>query len=281
MHSHAVNASSARTPAGRLTIVVAGMIAGDPCQGGATWAVLQYLLGLRELGHDVHFIEPVAANKLQPHGASLSQSTNAAYFRHVVQAFDLESRAALLVAGTQDTEGRSYDSLRTLAARADLLINISGMLTDPALTEPIPVRVYLDLDPGFNQLWYTAEGLDVGFDGHTHFVTIGLALSDPNCAIPTCGRPWISTLQPVVLSEWPPAESLTRDAFTTVANWRSYGSVHHDGLFLGQKAHSLRPLIDLPAHTLPRQHCQLPSLQKLHSRQFGKTLPAHRADRSS
>ena len=50
------------------------------------------------------------------------------------------------------------------------------MLADPALTEPIPVRVYLDLDPGFNQLWCAAEGIDVGFDGHTHFVTIGPAL---------------------------------------------------------------------------------------------------------
>ena len=249
------------------------MIAGDPCQGGATWAVLQYLLGLRQLGHDVHFIEPVAANKLQPHGTSLSQSTNAAYFRHVVQAFDLESRAALLVAGTQDTEGRSYDSLRTLTARADILINISGMLTDPALTEPIPVRVYLDLDPGFNQLWYTAEGLDVGFDGHTHFVTIGPALCEPNCAIPTCGRRWIATLQPVVLSEWPPAESLTRDAFTTVANWRGYGSITYKSVFYGQKAHAWRELMTLPDKT-PQQFVVALSIHPAETRDL-EQLAAH------
>ena len=160
----------------RLTIIVAGMIAGDPYQGGATWAVLQYILGLRQLGHDVHFIEPIAADKLQPRGTSLSCSANAAYFRSVMRQFDLESRAALLLAGTQHTVGLPYDDLRTVAAESDCLINISGMLADPALTEPIPVRVYLDLDPGFNQLWYAAEGIDVGFDGHTHFVTIGPAL---------------------------------------------------------------------------------------------------------
>ena len=74
----------------RLTIVVAGMIAGDPYQGGATWAVLQYVLGLRQLGHDVHFIEPVAANKLQPGGTTLSSSANAAYFRSVMRQFGLE-----------------------------------------------------------------------------------------------------------------------------------------------------------------------------------------------
>jgi len=245
---HAVNVSP-RTPGGRLTIVVAGMIAGDPFQGGATWAVLQYLLGLRQSGHDVHFIEPVARHKLQPRGASLSRSTNAAYFRQVVHDFDFEARAALLLAGTQETEGRSYDSLRALAARADLLINISGMLTDPALIESIPVRVYLDLDPGFNQLWQAAEGLNVGFDGHTHFVTIGPALEEADCAIPTCGRRWIASRQPVVLSEWPPAARLAHDAFTTVANWRGYGSITYKDVFYGQKAHAWRELMALPAKT--------------------------------
>jgi hypothetical protein len=232
-----------------LTIVVAGMIAADPYQGGATWAVLQYVLGLRQLGHDVHFIEPVAATKLQPRGANLSCSTNAAYFRSVMRQFDLEACAALLVSGTQETLGLPYDRLRALAARSDLLINISGLLADPALVEPIPVRVYLDLDPGFNQLWHAAEAIDVGFDGHTHFVTIGPALGRADCVIPTCGRHWIATRQPVLLSEWPPAERVTHDAFTTVANWRGYGSITHNGVFYGQKAHAWREVMALPDKT--------------------------------
>ena len=48
------------------TIIVSGMIAADPGQGGATWAVLQYVLGLRRLGHDVHFIEPIPPASLPP-----------------------------------------------------------------------------------------------------------------------------------------------------------------------------------------------------------------------
>jgi hypothetical protein len=66
-----MNASSQRRPTGGRAIVVSGMIGGDPCQGGATWAVLQYILGLRQLGHDVCLIEPVAPNKLQPRGTDL------------------------------------------------------------------------------------------------------------------------------------------------------------------------------------------------------------------
>jgi hypothetical protein len=57
--------------------------------------------------------------------------------------------------------------------QCDLLINISGMLTDPRLIASIPRRVYLDLDPAFNQLWHAVEGIDIGLEGHTHFVTVG------------------------------------------------------------------------------------------------------------
>ena len=45
------------------------------------------------------------------------------------------------------------------------------------------------------------------------------------------------------------AERLERRALTTVGHWRSYGSIHHDGVQYGQKAHSLRPLVDLPRRT--------------------------------
>lgn len=46
--------------AGGRCILVSGMIACDPHQGGATWAILQYVLGLRGLGHEVYLVEPIA-----------------------------------------------------------------------------------------------------------------------------------------------------------------------------------------------------------------------------
>src|SRR5882672_9938551 len=106
------------------------MMAGDPGQGGATWAVLQYVLGLRQLGHDVHFVEPVPASKLRPARATLSDSTSASYFRAVVHQFDLEARATLLLQDSTTTVGGPYEALRVFAGHADLLVNISGVLTD-------------------------------------------------------------------------------------------------------------------------------------------------------
>src|SRR4051794_6658601 len=119
------------------------MLAGDPGQGGATWAVLQYVLGFRRLGHDVCLVEPVAG--------ALAGTERARYFREVVQDFGLHP-AALLRAGTRETVGLSYDDVLRVARRADVLFNVSGMLADPALLERVPRRVYLDLDPAFVQL---------------------------------------------------------------------------------------------------------------------------------
>jgi len=227
----------------RLKILFSGMVAGDPCQGGATWAVLQYVAGLRSLGHEVLLVEPVAGGRLD------EDPRIASYFEGLPL---LEGRAALLDEASGRTLGLPYEQVAEFARGSDLLINVSGMLRDERLLEPIPVRAYLDLDPGFNQVWHQT-GHDVGLNLHTHFLTVGLAVGREGCRVPTCGRTWIHTLPPVALEHWPRWElAPDADAFTTVGHWRSYGSIEHDGVHYGQRAHSLRRLIDLPGRTSAR-----------------------------
>ena len=208
-----------------MRVLVAGMVAGDPGQGGATWAVLQYLRGLERLGHDVVLVEPVPDLRAD-----------------VVDYFDSLGlrRAALLRAGTRETAGMPYGDLAAFGA--DVLINVSGMLRDPELTRAVPVRLFLDLDPVFVQVWH-AQGADVGMGGHTHHATVGHGLAESPVPV---DRDWIATVPPVVLDDWPVAGAIEHDAWTTVGNWRSYGSVEWDGVAYGQKAHSVRRLIELP-----------------------------------
>jgi hypothetical protein len=77
-------------------------------------------------------------------------------------------------------------------------------------------------------------------------VTVGGCIGQDDCPIPTCGLDWTPTLPPVVLDRWPAAKHPPRHPFTTVANWRGYGSVVADGVHYGQKAHSLRELLGIP-----------------------------------
>jgi hypothetical protein len=223
----------------KLKIIVSGMVAGNPGQGGAAWAVLQYVLGLLRLGHDVYLIEPINDEQLEPASA---------YFRNIVRDFDLEARCSLLVRGTTRTVGLPYPALRAIAQNATVLLNVSGMLHTSELIETIPYRVYLDLDPAFNQLWQT-QGIDMHFSAHNYFVTVGNAIGLPQCPIPTCDVQWITTFQPVILQHWPVAGATAYNGFTSIANWRGYGSIEHNNVFYGQKAHSLRAFIDLPNRT--------------------------------
>jgi hypothetical protein len=223
-----------------LRILFSGMVAGDPEQGGASWSVLQYLLGFRALGHKVRLVEPV--DRLDPHVVS--------YFKRLVSDFGLEGEATLLGRGHQETVGARYEELTAWAGEADVLFNVSGMLRDEELVGPPPLRVFLDLDPAFNQLWHD-EGIEMGFDLHNRFATVGLGLGEPECLVPTCGREWIRTLPPVFLPRWE-RDTAPGSAFTTVGNWRGYGSVELEERRYGQKAHSLRKLLALPQLTSER-----------------------------
>ena len=53
--------------------------------------------------------------------------------------------------------------------------------------------------------------------------------------------------RPSVLDRWPVAEGPGDGSFTSVGNWRGYGSVEHGGVHYGQRAHSMRRLMELPS----------------------------------
>jgi hypothetical protein len=197
--------------------------------------VLQYLLGFRALGCDVWFVEPV------------SSTAGDDYVAFVMERAGLADRWAL-IAPDGSVRGLDRARLNAIAGRADVLVNVSGMLTDVAVLDQVPVRVFLDLDPGFIQLWHV-QGVDMHLDLHTHFATISDAVGRPGGMIPDCGKDWLLTLPPVVLSEWPFADEFERRALTSVGHWRGYGSVEHEGVRLGQRAHSVRPLAALPRHS--------------------------------
>lgn len=224
----------------RRAIVVSGTLVGAPRQGGATWAVLQYVLGLRKLGHEVLVVE-------QAGFGDPSFAATATAFADVVARFGLERDAVLLDVATTATLGMSRSLVERRFDDAELLLNISGTLTDERLLARVERRAYVDLDPGFTQLWHAVDGVDMGFDRHDRFVTIGLRIGDDDCDVPTCDRSWITTPQPIVLDHWPVADGSPCEVMTTVGNWRSYGSVEHGGRFYGQRAHSLRRLLDLAA----------------------------------
>ncbi len=270
-----------------LKIVVGGMIGAVPGQGGATWAVLQYLLGFARLGHDVCFVETLDGEAVQPDGAAIDQSVNARYCHQVMQEQGLDHSWALVRRGTRETAGLSYRSLARIGREASVLVDISGTLADEELFCRVPTRVYLDVDPAFTQLW-DAQGIDMRLSGHTHFVTVGQSIGSSDCQVPTGGRRWSTTWPPVVLDRWPVGARIRQDAFTTIANWRAYGSIEHDGVHYGQKVHSLRRFMTLPTRTPARfllalaiDEAETPDLAALQANRWQLVDPAQVASSPS
>jgi hypothetical protein len=219
------------------TIVVAGALAAKPGNGGEAWVRLSWVLGLRRLGFDAWLLEEADEE---------TAAAGRAFFGRTVAAAGLESRSLLLVTGDAEGQGQAAE----LADEATALVNISGNLRDPELLARFPRRAYVDLDPGFTQIWQAQGLLGDQLSRHDRHFTVGLNLGAADCEIPADGFEWVPLPPPVLLEQWQPQEPRHFDRFTTVATWRNaLGRPEHNGRTYTLKHHQLRRFVEVPARS--------------------------------
>lgn len=229
-------------------IIVSGVIGNHPFAGGGnSWVRLQYILGLKKLGFKVYFFEHLLSSyeeNWKP--TSFEESFNLKYFREVMESFQLEDYCSLIYNQGEKHFGLSYGEAVKISKDADLLINISGRFHLKEILKGVKKRVYLDLDPGFTQIWYEQYNVDMNFKGHDLFFTIGRNIGKPHCPIPPCGIEWKGIMPPMVLDFWEPASENHFDSFTTVADWRGYSPICYKAEWYGQKSEEFKRFIALP-----------------------------------
>jgi hypothetical protein len=232
-----------------LRIVIGGGMARHPIgAGGYTWAFLQYILGLRRLGHQVLYVEELNAahcvdDDWRP--APFARSANVRSFEAVLVRHGLQDCASLLLRDADEHVEMSRADVHRWVDGADLLVNLSGRLHLAEVQRAVRRRVYVDLDPGFTQIWAAQYGVDMNLAGHDAYATVGLNIGRPDCPVPTLDLSWRPLPAPVVLEEWQPAE-WGDGAYTTVADWRGYAPVEWQGVWYKQKADEFLRLIELP-----------------------------------
>jgi hypothetical protein len=216
------------------SVVLAAALAQRPRAGGHAWFVLQYLLGFRELGWEVTLVD-----RLEPGMSRAGVGQLAA----TMERFGLEHDWSLLLPDG-GTVGLRREEVGRRLGSSDLLLDVMGYLDDEELLARAPLRAFLDVDPGFGQMW-RALGLADPFAGHDRFVSVGLELGQPGCRVPCCGLDWITTPPPVALAHWPAVPGGT--GFTSVATWRGpYGPVEYEGRTYGLRVHEFRRFLPLP-----------------------------------
>jgi hypothetical protein len=220
--------------------LLAGAIASKPLNGGEAWVRLNWLLGLRRLGWEVFFVERLTG----PVG-SIPRS----HLETAMAEAGLADRWALLDERGASAGGLSRGEIEAVAAEAEVLFNHSGHLGPGRLREAPRLRVYVDLDPAYTQVWDADPALRFSVAAHERHVTVGLNVGRGECRLPTGGVEWLPTLPPVVLDEWPQGAAPRGDRlrFTTVATWRSpYGRLAVEGRLATAKHHEFRRLRELP-----------------------------------
>jgi hypothetical protein len=244
-------------------VVVAGAMANKPNNGGEAWVRMSWVRGLARLGCQVAFVEEIAPETCvdRTGGTSpVSPSVNRRWFDEVMNQFELTGASALCCDG-RVVSGMGQADLDDMLHEADLLVNVSGNLETPRFRDSCRLRAYIDIDPGFTQMWTARGNRGARLDGHHRYFTIGTNIGHPECPIPSHGIAWRTMFPPVVLEDWPVLpvdiaseanEGLHQSVdgplrFTTIATWRGpYGPIEWERRRFGLKVHEFRKFVSLP-----------------------------------
>jgi len=228
-----------------LKILCSGLLVRHPV-GGLSWHHLQYLIGLKRLGHDVTFFEHYGWRKScydPAHDTMTPDPTyGIAYLRRLLEPHGLSGRWCYLAEDGQ-AHGMSRENLGRICRECDLYFNLSNINWIDELDE-CRRRVLVDTDPVLTQTG--AFGLGGPFSKYDALFTYGENVHRPSCSMPTGGARWRPTRQPVVLDLWPVSAPSPRGPFSTVMSWKGYPDVEHDGRVYGQKDREFESYYSLP-----------------------------------
>jgi hypothetical protein len=234
----------------RRGILVSGALAQSADNGGLAWCFLQFALGFKRLGWDVLFLDrlgPEMCVNEAGRPATLERSVNLRYFLRLIEEFGLGENLSLFYNHGEQVIGQPRATVLERARGAECLLNVMGYLDDDVILGRVQRQVFVDIDPGFGQMWREL-GLHDTFHGHDHFVTLGRNIGRADCAIPTCGLRWITMPQPVVLEQWPAHPPQPGGAFTSLGAWRGPNApIEYKGRTYGLRVHEFRKFVGLPS----------------------------------
>ena len=145
--------------------------------------------------------------------------------------------------------GLSEFQLSNIFDGADAIINLTGSTKIRDLHLRVPVRIYLETDPGAPQI-EVANGNKFTTDflnAHTHHFTFGENFGGPECALPAGPFKYRPTRQPIVLDWWSHDSDAGLRGFTTVSTWQQSNDIFWNGeTYTWSKDKEFLKFIDLP-----------------------------------
>ena len=203
--------------------------------GGVAWDYLQYPIGFARLGHDVVYHEDTWCWPYHPPQRTMTDDPaySAAYLGEFFARYAPELSERWHYLHLHETScGMSRASFDEFARSADLFLNVSGGSFFPDALSPHCLKVFLDSDPGYNQIilnerpsW--SENVDrwcAGVYAHDRHFTYAENFGSPDCTMPSAGIAWKKTRMPVVPELWPARldEVGPASPWSTVMTWNVF-----------------------------------------------------------
>lgn len=247
----------------QLRIIVTGLVGLYPV-GGVAWDYLQYVIGLARLGHDVYYHEDTWSWPYHPVEKTYTPDGN--YSVRYIEGFfrryapELSGRWHYLHLH-ETSFGMERTKFDEIAKTADVFLNVSGACMIPdSLSSPC-VKIFLDTDPGYNQIVFSkrfawSENVErwcASVLEHDLYFTYAENIHSPECLIPKMEFKWKTTRMPVVMDLWNPVTRVQLPKglpWTTVMTWNAFkGKLVYEGVEYKSKGSEFEKLMELPRRT--------------------------------
>lgn len=243
-----------------MRIIVLGYIVRGPL-GGLVWHHLQYVIGLKQMGHEVLFMEDSDdfAGCYNPHTNEVTVDPvyGLHFINDIFKKFDLADHWCYFDAHQNKWYGQNKQKVLSFCDKADMVINISGVNPLREWCLSIPKRIIIDTDPAFTQVKHLTDHKALLLaEAHTHFFSFAENIGKPFCTIPGDGFQWKPTRQPVFLPAWKNTVADRSAKWTTVMQWDSYKEQSYSGNQYGMKSLSFAAFFKLPGF-IPTEQFEL------------------------
>lgn len=245
-------------PGSRGKVIVSGILFWYPL-AGVTYQFLHYLIGLRNLGFDVYYIEDSGRWVYDPVARTITGDAwpNVSSVVPTLEAHGFAGKWAFRGAWPNGPcYGLSESQIVALYREADALLNVTGAQDIRAEQQVIKKRIYVESDPFMMQvkLHNGDQKVRALLDAHHAFFTFGENLGQPDCDVPL-DRVWLPTRQPVAMELWETAAGSGGSTYNTITTWHNDGkSVEYRGeVYHWTKDREFVHFLDLPGRRQKQQ----------------------------
>jgi hypothetical protein len=244
----------------KLRIIVCGMVGLHPL-GGVAWDYFHYVLGLAELGHEVVYHEDTWC--WVNHPVLGYPVDDPAYSVEFIRGF-FEKHAPHLKHRWhyqhlhEQHFGMTAEAFDDFARSADVFLNVSGASFFPDALNPRAKKVFMDTDPGYNQIVYAtkpawSEHVDRWVEqvrSHDVHLTYAENIHNPDCLLPPVDLDWRVTRPIALIEPWRSLQSQPSKpdvGYSTVMSWTYFkGDLEWKGVKYGAKPPEYDKFHDLP-----------------------------------